>query len=514
MAELPLTQTGANAIGRAGRWWAVAALAIAVLAFGLDTTVLITALPTLSAKLGATTSQLQWVMDAYTLALAGLLLPAGVLGDRFGRRRLLMLGLLLFGVSSVVASQMTSADGLIALRAVMGAGAAAILPLSLSILPSLFSDRERPRAVAVLTAMAFLGLPLGPLVAGWLLTRYALGSIFLINAPVVAIALLGVWLLVPESKDARAPRLDWLGALLSVAGVTALVYGIVEQPTGGWSGTRVLAGVVGGVALLSLFVARQLRTRAPLVDLGLFGSARFGWSTMAFVMVGFALSGVMFVLTPFLQLVQGNDAQATGIRLLPLIAGIMAGALPSDRLSARLGGKALVAGGLFVTAAGTVLLSRAGADSGFALIATAEAAIGLGLGLAMPTAADAILGALPSAETGVGMALTRTLQFIAMSLGVAILGSILSGAYRNGLSGHLAGLPAQARAAAEGSLAGAAAVPHVFGAARVAYANGMSDVMLVSAAVLVVAAALVALYLPARASAPHDTRPAREGSPH
>ena len=496
--------------GSAVRWLALGALAVAVLVVALDTTVVVTALPTLSEKLGASTSQLQWVMSAYTLALAGLILPAGVLGDRLGRRRLLLAGLALFGASSLVASQLSSAGGLIALRAVMGVGAAAIVPLSLSILPSVFSEQERPRAVAMLAAVMFLGLPLGPLIAGWLLTRYDWGWIFLINLPVIAIALVGVWRLVPESRDPQPSRLDWLGALLSVAGVTALVYGIVEQPTKGWGGTRVVVGLAAGVVLLGAFVARQLRASSPLIDLGLFRMARFSWSTLAFAVVGFALGGVLFILTPFLQIVQGNDAQETGIRLLPMIGGVLAGALPSDRLTARLGTKAMVASGLAVTAAGAVLLSRVGADSGFAQIAAAEAVIGLGIGLAMPPAVDAILAAVPSVETGAGMALTRTLQFIAMSFGVAILGSILNGAYRGGLEGHLGGLPAQAQAAAQESIAAAAAVPHVFGAARDAYATGMSDVMLVSAVVLAAAALVIGLFLPARA--PQRERQAPAGN--
>ena len=490
---------GTTARRSTSRWWGLAALAVAVLVVGLDTTVVVTALPTLSEKLGASTGQLQWVMSAYTLVLSGLILIAGVLGDRLGRRRVLLAGLLVFGVSSVIASQMSSAGGLIAMRAAMGIGAAAIVPLSLAIIPTLFSEEERPRAIAALAAIMFIGLPLGPLVSGWLLTRFAWGSIFLINAPVIAIALLGVGLLVPESRDPRPARLDWLGALLSVSGVTALVYGIVEQPIHGWGGARVLAGLIAGAVLLSAFAVHQLRTSSPLVDLGLFRSRRFSFSTLAFVVVGFALGGVLFILTPFLQIVQGNDAQQTGIKLLPLIGGVIAGAAPSDRLTARLGAKAMVASGLLVSAAGAVLCSRVGADSGFGLIAAAEAVIGLGLGLALPTAADAILGALPAAETGRGMALTRTLQFIGMSLGVAILGSVLNGAYRSDLSGHLGGLPDQARAAAEQSVAGAAAVPHVFSAARDAYASGMSDVMLASAAVLGAAAVLVALFLPARA---------------
>lgn len=497
------THTAPRAIDRPSspaRWWALGALAISLLVVGLDTTVVVTALPTLSQKLGASTGELQWVLNAYTLVLAGLILPAGVLGDRLGRRRLLLAGLALFGTSSFVASQVGSASGLIALRAVMGAGAAAIVPLAFSILPSLFSENERPRAISVLAATVFLGLPLGPLIAGFLLDRYSWGSIFLINVPVVAVALLGVWRQIPESKDARAPRLDWLGALLSVSGVTALVYGVVEQPIDGWGGTRVVAGLAAGVILLSAFVAWQLRARSPLIDLTLFRGGRFSWSTVAFVVVGFAIGGVLFILTPFLQIVQGNDAQQTGLRLLPMIGGIVVGAAPNDRLSARVGTKVMVAAGLSVSAAGALLLSRVGADSGFAQTGVAEAVIGLGIGLAMPAALDAILGALPAAETGMGMALTRTMQFVAMSFGVAVLGSILNGAYRSGLEGHLVGLPTRAQAAAESSLAGAAVVPHAFAAGRVSYAHGMSEVMLVTAGVLIAAAVLIALFLPARAA--------------
>lgn len=485
------------------RWWALGALGLALLVVGLDTTVVVTALPTLSAKLGASTGALQWVMNAYTLVLAGLILPAGVLGDRLGRRRVLLGGLAVFGVSSLVASQTSSAGGLIALRAVMGVGAAAIVPLAFSILPSLFSEDERPRAISVLAATVFLGLPLGPLIAGFLLERYSWGSIFLINVPVVALALAGVWRLVPDSKDERAPRLDLLGALLAVTAVTALVYGIVEQPTRGWGAAPVLAGLGAGAVLLTAFVVWELLTRSPLVDLNLFWSARFSWATVAFVVVGFAIGGVLFILTPFLQLVQGNDAQQTGIRLLPMIGGIVAGAAPSDRLSARLGTKAMVAAGLLTSAAGALLLSGVGADAAFAQTAVAEGVIGLGIGLAMPTALDAILGELPEAEAGMGMALTRTMQFVAMSLGVAVLGSVLNGAYRAGLVGHLTGVPASAQTIAKGSIAAAQSLPpHVFAAARVAYANGMGHVMVASAGVLVAASVLVGLFLPARAASP------------
>lgn len=493
-----------------GRWWALGALVLSGLVIGLDATILATALPTLSARLGATTSQLQWISAAYTLAWAGLLLPAGVLGDRLGRRRVLLVGLLLFGAASIVASRTTSANGLIAMRAVMGAGAAIIVPLTLSILPTIFSAEERPRAVSLTAVGTFLGLPLGPLVAGWLLTHSDWGTIFLINAPVVVLALLGVGFLVPESRDPAAPRLDWIGALLSVIGVTGLVFGIIQGPGNGWGDPQVLTGLAGGAVLLAAFVARELRTPSPLVDLGLFANGRFGWATIAFVVVGFALTGLMFVLTPYLQVVQGNDAQGTGIRLLPMIAGVMAGSLTGERVAARAGSRVAVAGGLLLTSAGVVLLSRAGADTGYGLVAAALAVIGLGMGLSLPTALDAILGALPPAQTGAGTGLTRSLQQVAASLGVAVLGSILNSVYQGSLNGHLAGLPAQVREAAQGNVAGAAVVAArlpgplggpLLGAARSAYATAMADVLVVCAGLILGTALLVALFLPARPGA-------------
>jgi DHA2 family multidrug resistance protein-like MFS transporter len=496
-----------------GRWLALGALVLSGLVIGLDGTVLVTAIPTLSANLGASTSELQWIMDAYTLALGALLLPAGVLGDHFGRKRLLVVGLLLFGASSLLASQMTTAAGLIAMRAVMGAGAALIMPLSLSILPSMFSERERPRAVAVLTAGVMLGMPFGPLVAGWLLTHFAWGSVFLINGPVVVLAVLGVGFLIPESRDPDAPRLDWLGAALAAVAVTGIVYGIIEQPIDGWTGPRVLAGLAGGAAVLAAFVVRELTARSPLFDMRLFLNPRFTWSTMGFVVIGFGMFGVLFILSPYLQVVQGADAQGTGVRLLPLIAALIVAALASDRLTARLGTRFMVAGGLVVTAAGMVLLSRAGADTGYGLVAASLSIMGLGMGLAMPPAVDAILGAVPAGQAGVGMALQRTLQQVAASLGVAVLGSILSGAYRSDLGGHVAGLPARAREVAEGSVAGAAVVAQhlpaplgrpLMSAAGHAYAQGMSSVMLVSAAVVLAGALLVALFLPSHAAAAED----------
>jgi len=496
-----------SAQGRAGRWWALAALVVSGLVIGLDSTVLITALPTLSAKLGATTSDLQWIAAAYTLALGGLLLPAGVLGDRYGRKRLLLVGLGIFGISSVIASQVTTATTLIAMRGLMGVGAALILPLSLSILPSMFTEKERPRAVSAAAAGAFLGLPLGPLVAGWLLTHYAWGSVFLINAPVVVIALLGVFFLVPESKDPNPRSFDLVGGFLAVIGVTALVYGVIEQPIRGWTDPRVLVGIIGGALILAAFTVWDLRHPSPFVDLRNFRSPGFTWSTMAFVVTGFALFGVMFILTPYIQVVLGNDAQATGIKLLPLIGGVLVGAGIGSVLAPKLGAKISVSAGLVVTAAGLVAFSRIGADTGYRPVGVALAVIGIGLGIALPTTLDIILGTLPPSQTGAGSALTRALQQIAATFGVAILGSVLNNVYQSQLGPPVALLPSQARQVALGSVAGAHAVAAhlpppihaaVVGAANAAYAQGMAEVMLVSAALVLAAAIAVAIFLPDR----------------
>jgi EmrB/QacA subfamily drug resistance transporter len=505
-----------------GRWLALTALVLSSLVLGLDWTIVLTALPTLSINLGATTDQLQWITTAYMLAFSGLLIPAGVLGDRLGRRRTLLVALLIFGLSSVAASQMSTAGGLILMRAAMGLGAAFIFPASLAVLPTIFSEKERPRAVAIGGAGMFLGMPLGPLVAGWLLTHYAWGSIFLINAPVVLLALPGVWLFIPESHDPEAPRLDFVGAVLAIAGVASLVYGVIEQPALGWGHGTVLASLGLGALLLAGFAFWELRSRSPLVDLRLFLKPRFSWSVLVSVVMGFAVNGVLFVFTPFLQVVQGNDAQATGIRLLPLIGGIVLGAVGSDRLLARFGVRAVLVLGLLICGAGMALMSLVGAGSDYRLLLLVLPVIGVGNAFALFTAINVILDILPPTQTGAGSALTRTVQLIGSSFGVAVMGSLLNGAYRAELAGHLTGLPTRLRDVAEGSVAGAALVaghlPAAFRtslllAADDAYSVGMSEVLRVCAGVAVVAALLVATFMPEPAPAVSREPASREGTP-
>src|SRR3989475_1622622 len=508
-AEIRTTDIESSPTGGAGRWWALAALVVSGLVIGLDSTVLITALPTLSSKLGATTSDLQWSGPAYALTRGGRSRPGGVRGAGSGRKRWLLVGLAIFGVSSVIASQATTATALIAMRALMGVGAALILPLSLSILPSMFTADERPRAISAAAAGAFLGLPLGPLVAGWLLTHYAWGSVFLINAPVVVIALLGVWFLVPESKDPQPRPFDWVGGLLAVVGVTALVYGVIEQPLHGWTDPRVLVSIAGGALILAAFVIWDLRHPSPFVDLRNFRSRGFTWATMAFVVTGFGLFGVMFILTPYIQIVLGNDAQATGVKLLPLIGGVIVGAGIGNVLAARLGARVGVSAGLALTAAALVGFSQIGADTSFGPVAAALALIGVGIGIALPTTLDIILGTLPPSQTGAGSALTRALQQIAATFGVAILGSVLNNAYQAQIAPHLATLPSGARDVALGSIAGAHAVAAhlppsiaaaVVRAANEAYTKGMGEGMLISAGLVLATAVAIAIFLPSHVS--------------
>jgi MFS transporter, DHA2 family, multidrug resistance protein len=512
----------------ARRWWALIALSLSVLVTGLDTYILNTALPTLSAKLGASTSQLQWITDSYTLAMAAVLLPAGKLGDRLGRRRVLTAGLALFGVASVITSQVHTVGGLIGMRAVMGAGAAVILPLSIAVLPVLFpGEAERRRAVAVTTICAMLGMPLGPLLAGWMLTHFAWGSVFLINGPIAALSLIGVALFMPESRDPATPRLDWAGALLSAAGLTAVIYGIIEEPASGWSAS-VLAALTGGAVLLSGFAAWQLRAASPLVDLRLLASRGFTWGSVAFAAVSFAMTGALFALTPYLQIVQGADAQLTGIRLLPMIGAMLVTAALIEKSARRLGARLVIAAGMLVSAAGLALLALIPAGGGYGIVAAALAVFGTGLGLSLPLSADAVLATLPVSQAGSGNALNRAIQRIAVVLAPAILGSVLNSAYRGRLAGALTGLPPRLRGAATASVAGAHAVAtrlpgsgaRLVRAADLAYTRGVVQVAVVSIAVLAVSAVLVLLFLPGpgrperragrsgQASSPAGLRPA------
>jgi EmrB/QacA subfamily drug resistance transporter len=506
------------------RWWALGALALSVLVVGLDLTVLNLALPTLAADLHASTGDLQWFVDAYSLVLAAALLPAGLLGDRFGRKKLLTGALVVFGAASLACAYSRSAGELIAARTVLGLAAAVILPLSLAVIPVLFTAAERPRAIAAVGGATFIGFPIGPILGGWLLDHFWWGSVFLINVPVVVIALIAVTMLMPESRSERRPRLDVPGVLLSSGGLAVLTYGVIKAGENGWSDATAVATMAAGAAALASFVfwERRVTSRVdghPLIDLTLFRSASFTWGTALSTMVSFALFGILFGVPQYFRDVRGLDSLSSGLRLLPLIGGLAVGLAIGQRLQipakAPDGGpagkplvnaKVLVAVGFTVMAAALAVGAGTTISSGTGFGAAWFAVTGLGLGIAMPTALNAALGALTPERSGSGAALITALRQVGATVGVAVLGTVLDSVYRSGLK--VTGLPAAAAAAARSSVAGGVAVAHAARSAPLLHAVGVSyvhgmDIMLWVCGGIALASALLGLaFLPRWAAAP------------
>jgi EmrB/QacA subfamily drug resistance transporter len=497
---------GSPAARGSQRWFGLGAISLASIGIGLVLFVLVIALPTLAVKLNATTSDLQWIVGAFQLTLAALMLPAGFLGDRYGRKRFLLGGTVLFGAASVAATQATSAAQLIWLMAAMGAASAVIIPLSLSIVPALFPEEgDRRTAVGIWAGVNFLTLPLGPLVGGWLLNNFDWTSIFWMNVPFAALAVVGVALFIPESRDPSARRLDLLGTVFAVGGVMSLVYGIIRGPIDGWSDGKVLAGLVGGAVLLAALLVWERRASSPLIDLTLFTKPGFAWGTLALCVAFGGMVGGLFVLTPYLQVVQGVDVMGTGVRLMPLVVTLVLVAAASNKLIGRLGAKALMVGGLVVTGGGMLLLSQASATSGYGLVGAALAVIGAGLGAVLAPSFDAILASLPEDQRGVGSALANALGKLSQAIGVVILGSILTSVYRSDLPALPKGLPQAAVIAIQGSVAAAVKVAGripgepgrlLAAAARSAYVSGMSEVLVISGATALVTAVLLLVFLP------------------
>jgi EmrB/QacA subfamily drug resistance transporter len=488
------------------RWWALAAIMLSLLTIGFDATILNVALPTLATALHSGIDGLQWMVNAYTLVFAGLLLPLGVLGDRFGRKRLMVIGLLFFGGASIVATYADSVGALIAARAFMGIGAAILTPVGMAVLPVLFPPEERAKAIAFAAIGLGAGVPLGPIIGGYLLGHFWWGSVFLVNVPVALLGLIAIALLMPESKDPRPRRPDVLGGVLSTAGLVSFVYGVIEVPKRGWSDGPVIGSLALGVLLLAAFVAWERRATEPIIDLGLFGRPRFLWGTVASTLASFALFGLLFVIPQYLQEVRGNDAMQTGIKLLPLMAGLIVGARASEVVGRRVGAKVPVAGGLLLIATGLALGATTDVHSGYGLAATWLTVVGAGTGLSLAPAMDAVLGELPPERSGAGSALTQAFRQVGGAFGVALLGSVLAAAYTGRLD--VSGLPAPAAHAAHDSISGAVAVAGQMhdtalrASAGAAYVHAMDLVLLVCAAVAVLGAVLAGLLLPARRPQP------------
>lgn len=492
------------------RWQILAVLCISLFVIVMDNTIVNVALPTLARELDAGTSSLQWIVDAYTLVFAGLLLAAGGLGDRFGRKGALLAGLLVFGTFSTAGAFASSAGQLIGARALMGVGAAFIFPATLALIVNVFTDpRERAAAIGIWTAIAGVGVALGPITGGWLLEHFSWGSVFLVNVPVALVGVVGVLALVPRSRDPHAPRLDLIGLGLSIAGVALLVWSLIEAPSNGWLSAATAGGIAGAAALLATFVWWELRVTDPLLDVHLFRKMRFTAASLAITLGFFALFGFIFLVTQYLQLVKGYSALEAGVRTLPFAFAMVVAAVTSPRIERRVGTKLVVAAGLTLMAAGFAIAATNDASTPYSVIATAMILMGLGLGSAAAPATESIMASLPPAKAGVGSAVNDTTREVGGTLGVAVLGSIMASVYGGRIVDALSGLPlpAGARAAAGDSLAAALQVAGSVGgeagrgialAAQDAFVHAFQIGSVVTGSVALVGALLAMLFLPAR----------------
>ena len=493
-----------NSIGNR-RWFALAATTLAVLAVGLDITVLSIALPTLAGALKASESDLQWFSSGYALTLAAGMLPAGVLGDRFGRKRILLGALVLFGAGSILCAYSVNPGEFIAGRVLLGVAGAAVVVMALSVLAVLFTEEERPRAVGIWAAANFIALPVGPIFGGWLLTNFWWGWIFLMNVPVAVLAVVAVVALVPESRSPERPAIDPVGIVLSSAGLAGVTYGLIELGRNGWTNAPSLAVAIAGVAVIVGFFLweRFLTDRPggrPLIDLSLFRSRGFTWGMILAALGGLALIGMVFTLPQYYQGVVGLDPEGSGVRLLPIIGGLILGAVPADRVAARIGGKITVATGFAITVVGLLLGATTSLDSGTGFQVAWLAIVGFGMGVGFATAASAALKQVPADKSGVASALLQAMQKVGAPFGSAILGSVLNSVYQSNL--NLGGLPAGIAAVVKLSVFSGVAVaeklhsPTLLESVRHAFVQGMDAALVVSAGFAAVAVVLALIFLP------------------
>jgi EmrB/QacA subfamily drug resistance transporter len=491
----------------ARRWWTLAVLSLSLVVVGLDNTILNVALPSVSQDLHADASALQWIIDAYILVFAGLLLTAGSLGDRFGHRRMLTSGLVVFGAGSVASALADSSAALITTRAVMGLGAAFIMPATLAVLTHVFPAEERGRAIGIWAAVAGLGIALGPIAGGWLLERFEWNAVFWVNVPIVVAALGLGRVLVPETRDPAAARLDLPGAVLSIAGLTVLVWAIIEAPERGWGDGATLAGFAVAAALLVAFARWERRTASPMLDLALLRERTFSSASVSIALVFFGLLGTLFLTTQYLQFVLGYDPFEAGLAMLPLVGGLIVAAPVAAKLDELAGTRVVVSAGLAIIAVGLLVLSGADADTAYVTYAAGLGVIGVGMATAMGPSTDAIMGSLPLAKSGIGSATNDTVREVGGAFGVAVLGSLLAGGYRGDMEAVTAPLPAAAASAAQDSIGAAAqlaaSLPAPLGqrltdAAELAFVGGMHTAVLVAAAVAGAGAVVAAIFMPAR----------------
>jgi EmrB/QacA subfamily drug resistance transporter len=492
------------------RWIILGVLCFGLLVIVLDNSILNVALPSIVRELDATNSQLQWIVDAYTLVFAGLLLTAGSLGDRYGRRPALQFGFLVFGLGSLASALAGSAGVLIASRGFMGIGGAFIMPATLSIITNVFPARERGRAIGVWAATAGVAVALGPLAGGFLLQHFYWGSVFLVNLPIVAFGLLAGVFLIPDSKDPHPTALDPLGAVLSIAGLATLLYGIIEAPSHGWGDPVTVTSLLIAGVLLAGFAWWELHIDHPMLNFSFFKNPRFSAGSAAITLTFLAMFGSLFVFTQYLQFVLGYTPLQTGVRLLAFAIPMMVIAPLSARFVERFGTKLVVAAGMAMTTAGLVALSFVGAHSSYPSIAWRMVVMAIGLALTMAPATDSIMGSLPLGKAGVGSAVNDTTRQVGGALGVAVLGSVFTSIYGSRLADSLngQGLPAgvieQAKDSVGAAIGAAASLggeagAHLVSAANSAFMDGFQASLRVGALVTLIGLVVTLLWLPAHA---------------
>ena len=491
----------------ARRWKTLGVLSLSLVIIGLDNTILNVALPTLQDEFDASNSKLQWMVDSYLLVFAGLLLVFGTLGDRFGRKLALQAGVSIFGLASLGALVADSADEVIAVRAAMGVGAALIMPATLSIIANLFTGEERGKAISIWAALAAVGIGLGPVTGGLLLEWFDWPSVFLVNVPFAAVALLLGIRYVPESRDPRPGRFDLLGAALSTAGFSVLVYSIIEAPERGWTSLPVLGSLGASLILLAAFFWWERRTPEPMLDFGFFRSARFSVGTGAVSVAFFALLGGIFALTQYLQFSHGFSAIEAGAVMSPMALGLMIGAGSSSKAVRRLGTSRVVAAGLAGLAILLALTTLWEPETGTLTLVAWFFGLTLAMGWIMAPATDAVVGAVPAAKSGVASATNTVARMVSGALGVAVIGSLVSSLYANDVKGSLGGLPAEAQVGAEDSVGAAGAIAAqlppeaasgLLATTGEAFTQAMGLGLLVAATLAAVTAVLVARFLPDR----------------
>lgn len=498
-----------------GRRWAIlSVLCVTLLLISVDTTILNVALPSILGGLHATSSQLAWFVDAYAVVFGCLLLSLGALGDRIGRKWVFMAGLVVFAGGSALAAWSGSPDRLIAARAIMGVGAAALMPCTLSILTNVFAEeRDRSRAIGLWSGTAGLGVAIGPILGGILLAHYWWGSIFLINVPIAAVGLVATVWLVPNSKNPTAKQADPIGAALSIAGLALLLWAIIEAPSRGWAAPEILGAFVASAAIMIGFALWERHSTHPMLPVRFFRDRRYSVAIASLALVMFALLGMFFLMTQYLQFSLGFSALQTGLAIGPVALVLLVVAVISVHAVRWLGTKPVVASGLLIVAVGLGLLSRTTVHDSYQDLLPWFLLMGAGLGLTLAPSTDSVMGSLPKEEAGVGSATSDTSMQIGGALGVAILGTLLTIRYQNYMTPMLADrhVPAAINQAILGSLGGALAVaeraPGVLGdalaaAARQGFVSGMDLALIVTAAIVGAAGLIVLLALPNRPKTP------------